>query len=92
MLLRTLNCTRWVSLLCFPVLESNPLQRFFFNRLRELCCAWLEEPPSQQPGTRRFLQTSAHAIRNTRRKMEDRHVAIAEFNQLCGLEVPSRAE
>ncbi|MGH0155822.1 UNVERIFIED_CONTAM: hypothetical protein FKN15_051886 [Acipenser sinensis] len=68
------------------LLESDPLQRFFFNRLRELCCAWLEEPPPQQPGTRRFLQTSAHAIRNTRRKMEDRHVAIAEFNQLCGLE------
>ncbi|XP_041079162.1 protein phosphatase 1F-like [Polyodon spathula] len=68
------------------LLEPDPLQRFFFNRLLELCCTWLEELPPLQPGARRFLQTSAHAIRNTRRKMEDRHVAIPEFNMLCGLE------
>ncbi|CAH2295546.1 phosphatase 1F [Pelobates cultripes] len=33
----------------------------------------------------RQLIVSVHAIRNTRRKMEDRHVTLLEFNQLHGL-------
>ena len=28
---------------------------------------------------------SAHAIKNTRRKMEDRHTIIADFNAMFGL-------
>ncbi|KAJ8391734.1 hypothetical protein AAFF_G00086840 [Aldrovandia affinis] len=34
----------------------------------------------------RPVLSSAHAIRNARRKMEDRHVALADFNQLFGIQ------
>lgn len=68
------------------VLDGESLQRCFFNKLRDLCSEWQKELPPLRP-LARFLLVSIHAIRNARRKMEDRHVLLPEFNQLFGLSV-----
>ncbi|XP_052316903.1 protein phosphatase 1F isoform X1 [Oncorhynchus keta] len=68
------------------LLQSEPVQRLFLNKLREVGVAWHQNLPSPLPiGSSRFLMCSAHAIRNTRRKMEDRHVTLPDFNTLTGL-------
>ncbi|XP_062999806.1 protein phosphatase 1F [Elgaria multicarinata webbii] len=67
-----------------PLLDGGPLQRCFFNKLWDLCCKWQKQPPPLKP-LERYLQISTHATRNTRRKMEDRHVSLPEFNQLFGM-------
>ncbi|XP_029141233.1 protein phosphatase 1F [Protobothrops mucrosquamatus] len=66
-------------------LEAAPLQCRFFNKLLDICGEWQKELPPLKPA-KRYLQISIHATRNTRRKMEDRHVSLPEFNQLFGLE------
>ncbi|KAJ8263720.1 hypothetical protein COCON_G00161770 [Conger conger] len=68
------------------LLFSVRLQRCFFNKLREVVFAWAQRSPAPSPGPSRPLWTSAHAIRNTRRKMEDRHVTLSEFSPLFGLQ------
>ncbi|XP_072736681.1 protein phosphatase 1F isoform X3 [Ciconia boyciana] len=66
------------------LLDGESLQRCFFNKLRDVCSEWQKQLPPLRP-LKRFLLVSIHAIRNTRRKMEDRHVLLPEFNQLFGL-------
>ncbi|RMC05909.1 hypothetical protein DUI87_17454 [Hirundo rustica rustica] len=68
----------------FTLLDGESLQRCFFNKLRDVCSKWQKQLPPLRPLTR-FLLVSIHAIRNARRKMEDRHVLLPEFNQLFGL-------
>ncbi|XP_034647314.1 protein phosphatase 1F isoform X1 [Trachemys scripta elegans] len=68
----------------FTLLDGGSLQRCFFNKLRDICCEWQLLLPSLK-SLKRFLLISSHAIRNVRRKMEDRHVSLPEFNQLFGL-------
>lgn len=68
------------------VLDGELLQRCFFNKLRDVCFEWQKQLPPLR-SLKRFLLVSIHAIRNTRRKMEDRHVILTEFNQLFGLAV-----
>ncbi|XP_065502138.1 protein phosphatase 1F isoform X3 [Caloenas nicobarica] len=68
----------------FTLLDGESLQRCFFNKLRDVCFEWQKQLPLLRP-VKRFLLVSTHAIRNTRRKMEDRHVLLPEFNQLFGL-------
>nr|XP_034954221.1 protein phosphatase 1F [Zootoca vivipara] len=68
-----------------PLLDAGPLQRCFFNKLWDVCCKWQKQPPPPPKPLHRYLQVSIHATRNTRRKMEDRHVSLPEFNQLFGL-------
>ncbi|KAL0979862.1 hypothetical protein UPYG_G00190780 [Umbra pygmaea] len=68
------------------LLQSELVQRLFVNKLREVGVAWKQHLPTPLPvGPARFLLCSAHAIRNTRRKMEDRHVSLPDFNTLTGL-------
>ncbi|XP_066834958.1 protein phosphatase 1F isoform X3 [Anser cygnoides] len=68
----------------FTLLDGESLQRCFFNKLRDVCFEWQKQLPPLRP-LKRFLLVSIHAIRNIRRKMEDRHVLLPEFNQLFGL-------
>lgn len=77
------------NVLC-TVLQSEPVQRLFINKLREVGVAWQKQLPNPAPRSSRSLLCSVHAIRNTRRKMEDRHVILPEFNQLLGLQVRLR--
>ncbi|XP_060106010.1 protein phosphatase 1F [Heteronotia binoei] len=66
------------------LLDGGPLQLCFFNKLWDVCCKWQKQLPQLKP-LERYLQISSHATRNSRRKMEDRHVSLPEFNQLFGM-------
>uniref|UniRef100_A0A1A8I3Q5 Protein phosphatase 1E n=2 Tax=Nothobranchius TaxID=28779 RepID=A0A1A8I3Q5_NOTKU len=68
-----------------PQMESVKLARLVFNRLFETCCVWQKELPYRrrpQP----YYETSIHAIKNMRRKMEDKHVIIPDFNTLFNIQ------
>lgn len=69
------------------VLESVAVQRIFLNKLIDVALAWHQNFPKLPPAPSLFLRCSVHAIKNTRRKMEDKHVALPEFNQLFGIQV-----
>ncbi|KAM9332191.1 protein phosphatase 1E [Pholidichthys leucotaenia] len=68
-----------------PQMESVKLARLVFNRLFEVCCLWIKELPFRrrpQP----YYEMSIHAIKNMRRKMEDKHVIIPDFNTLFNIQ------
>ncbi|XP_068456747.1 protein phosphatase 1E [Clinocottus analis] len=68
-----------------PQMESVKLAWLVFNQLFEICCQWMKELPFRrrpQP----YYETSIHAIKNMRRKMEDKHVIIPDFNTLFNLQ------
>ncbi|CAK6973154.1 protein phosphatase 1E [Scomber scombrus] len=68
-----------------PQMESVKFARLVFNRLFEMCCLWMKELPFRrrpQP----YYETSIHAIKNMRRKMEDKHIIIPDFNTLFNLQ------
>ena len=52
----------------------------------EICQEWSETLPelTQIPGD---IELSVYAIKNTRRKMEDRHAICVDINTLFGLKV-----
>nr|XP_046241651.1 protein phosphatase 1F isoform X2 [Scatophagus argus] len=68
------------------LLESVEVQRLFLNKLIDVASTWYQNFPKLPPSSSRFLRCSVHAIKNTRRKMEDKHLALAEFNQLFGIQ------
>ncbi|XP_054611284.1 protein phosphatase 1E [Dunckerocampus dactyliophorus] len=68
-----------------PQIEAVKLARLIFNRLFDTCCLWTKDLPYRrrpQP----YYETSIHAIKNMRRKMEDRHVIIPDFNTLFNIQ------
>ncbi|MEQ2190697.1 hypothetical protein XENOCAPTIV_006159, partial [Xenoophorus captivus] len=67
-------------------LESEAVQRLFLNKLIDVALRWNQELPKYPLSSSRSFQCSVHAIKNTRRKMEDKHVVLAEFNQLFGIQ------
>lgn len=67
------------------LLQSEPSQRLFINKLRDVGVAWHQSLPCHIGSPAPSPLCSVHAIRNTRRKMEDRHVLLPHFNQLTGL-------
>lgn len=69
------------------MLDAKGLARRFFNQLWEVCSQWQKQVPLAARAPQRQWLVSIHAIRNTRRKMEDRHVCLPTFNQLFGLSV-----
>ncbi|XP_044512542.1 protein phosphatase 1F [Gracilinanus agilis] len=66
------------------LLDAKSLQRCFFHELWRVCSQWQKQVPGPSTRASRPWLTSIHAIRNTRRKMEDRHVSLPAFNQLFG--------
>lgn len=69
------------------MLDASSLACSFFHQLWEVCSQWREHVPSAAQVLQRQWLVSIHAIRNMRRKMEDRHVCLPTFNQLFGLSV-----
>ncbi|XP_047238129.1 protein phosphatase 1F [Girardinichthys multiradiatus] len=68
------------------LLESEAVQRLFLNQLIDVALRWNQELPKYPLSSSHSFQCSVHAIKNTRRKMEDKHVVLAEFNQLFGIQ------
>lgn len=68
------------------LLSSESIQRFFLNKVKEVAVAWQRDLPAFPAGASQPPRYAVHAIRNVRRKMEDKHVAVAEFNQLFGFQ------
>ncbi|MED6242106.1 hypothetical protein ATANTOWER_000217 [Ataeniobius toweri] len=68
------------------LLESEAVQRLFLNKLIDVALRWNQELPKYPLSSSHSFQCSVHAIKNTRRKMEDKHVVLAEFNQLFGIQ------
>lgn len=78
--------------LCLPPeIETVKLARLVYSKLHEICSSWVKDFPLQ-PKPHRYYETSIHAIKNMRRKMEDKHVCIPDFNVLFNLEVSSEGE
>ncbi|XP_038942307.1 protein phosphatase 1E isoform X1 [Rattus norvegicus] len=66
-------------------IETVKLARSVFSKLHEICCNWVKDfPLRRRPQI--YYETSIHAIKNMRRKMEDKHVCIPDFNMLFNLE------
>ncbi|XP_015279661.1 PREDICTED: protein phosphatase 1E [Gekko japonicus] len=65
--------------------ETMKLARTVFSKLHDVCSSWVKDFPLQRK-LRRYYETSIHAIKNMRRKMEDKHVCIPDFNTLFNLE------
>lgn len=68
------------------LLQSEAVQRLFLNKLIDVALQWYENLPKLPLSPSRILHCSVHAIKNTRRKMEDKHLVLAEFNQLFGIQ------
>ncbi|KAM8961620.1 protein phosphatase 1F [Pelodytes ibericus] len=63
---------------------ADSLLQLCLNCMEKISSIWQKSLPSITQSSRQLV-VSVHAIRNTRRKMEDRHVALIEFNQLQGI-------
>lgn len=68
------------------LLDAAGLARSLFNHLWQACGQWQQQVPPVARAPQRQWLVSAHAIRNARRRMEDRHVCLPAFNLLFGLE------
>ncbi|XP_026944308.1 protein phosphatase 1F isoform X2 [Sagmatias obliquidens] len=67
------------------LLDAAGLARSLFDRLWEVCSQWQKQVPVAARVPQRQWLVSVHAIRNARRRMEDRHVCLPAFNLLFGL-------
>ncbi|XP_075417638.1 protein phosphatase 1E [Tenrec ecaudatus] len=66
-------------------IETLKLARSVFSKLHDICCSWVKDfPLHRRPQL--YYETSIHAIKNMRRKMEDKHVCIPDFNMLFNLQ------
>ncbi|XP_045441487.1 protein phosphatase 1F isoform X1 [Pipistrellus kuhlii] len=70
------------------LLDAKGLALSCFNRLWDVCSQWQKQVPPAARAPQRQRLVSVHAVRNTRRRMEDRHVCLPAFNQLFGLTDP----
>ena len=68
------------------VLSPKAVATALLDAIEEVCRSWAEALPqlTQVPGS---IELSLHAIKNTRRKMEDRHAVCVDINSLFGLQV-----
>ncbi|XP_074212407.1 protein phosphatase 1F isoform X1 [Camelus bactrianus] len=67
------------------LLDAAGLARSLFTWLWEACSRWQKQVPMAARAPQRQWLVSVHAIRNARRRMEDRHVCLPAFNLLFGL-------
>ncbi|XP_023932955.1 protein phosphatase 1F isoform X1 [Lingula anatina] len=66
-------------------LDANSFGRELFNKVDEMCNQWLTHGIPELPTPSVHHSISVHTIKNTRRKMEDRHVIIDDLNSLFKL-------
>ena len=75
-----------IIVFCFSVLDGKLLVLSTIQTVHQVCRDWLEELPSLVCSRER-PEFYVHAIRNARRKMEDRHSVCVDLNTLYGLKV-----
>ncbi|XP_035691996.1 protein phosphatase 1F-like [Branchiostoma floridae] len=69
-----------------PQLEAERLAKAAFNRIRGLCNDWSRDGlPTLQPCRKSLPESSLCSIKNTRRRMEDRHLRVPDLNFLFNL-------
>lgn len=78
----------YVNVFCLllAVLSTAAVGSVLLAAILDVCQQWAESLPqlTQVPGN---IELSLHAIKNTRRKMEDRHAVCVDINSLFGLKV-----
>jgi len=67
-------------------LDCGKLSVAVCSALQKICGTWKANLPQLTPPNKRYT-VSVHAIKNTRRKMEDRHEHYNDINHLFGLAV-----
>ncbi|XP_063082209.1 protein phosphatase 1F isoform X1 [Cavia porcellus] len=67
------------------LLDTTEVARSFFNQLWKVSSQWQKQVPVTARTPQKEWVVSIHAIRNARRRMEDRHVFLPAFNLLFGL-------
>uniref|UniRef100_A0A1A7X5T2 Protein phosphatase 1E n=1 Tax=Iconisemion striatum TaxID=60296 RepID=A0A1A7X5T2_9TELE len=68
------------------LIQSDAVQRLFLNKLISIALSWQQDLPLLPSPALQSVLCSVHAIKNTRRKMEDKHVVLVEFNELFGIQ------
>lgn len=69
-----------------PQLDALKVARLVFNQLFEVCGVWMKKDYPHRRRPTPYYETSIHAIKNMRRKMEDKHVIIPDFNTLFNIQ------
>ncbi|XP_041349751.1 protein phosphatase 1E-like isoform X2 [Gigantopelta aegis] len=67
-----------------PQLDTGLLLKEVLMAVHDICKQWQQALPHLHVSPRVF-ETSTHAIKNTRRKMEDIHIVIPDLNSLYNL-------
>ena len=67
-------------------LDCGKLSVAVCSALQRICGTWKANLPQLAPPNKRYT-VSVHAIKNSRRKMEDRHEHYNDINHLFGLAV-----
>ena len=66
-----------------PVLDAPKIAKDVINKVVEVCKQWDSEPPCFYR-SKMLCESYVHAIKNTRRKMEDKHVILPQYNNMFG--------
>ena len=77
-----------INFFVFPsvtVLSTSKIAKDVMNKVLEVCKQWNEGTPSFCKSKMKY-ESCVHAIKNTRRKMEDKHVILPQFNNLFGFQ------
>lgn len=72
----------------FSVLDAYKVCNTVIDFVHETCKQWKDNLP-ELPPPQNLLYSCTYEIKNTRRKMEDRHVSLPDLNSLFSLEVSS---
>ena len=67
----------------FSEMEVAAVARSLYNKVNEVCKRWNKDLPKLFRNKHSY-ETYVYAIKNTRRKMEDKHIIQPEFNSLYG--------
>jgi len=73
-----------VNILAYDAIE---ITRLLFSSIHSLCENWCENIPSYLSVQPKTPKHSQYGIKNTRRKMEDRHSVFTNLNILMGIKV-----
>lgn len=65
------------------LLKTAEVAKDVFNKVLEVCKHWEKACPSLYK-SKMVYESCVHAIKNTRRKMEDKHVVMPQFNNIFG--------